>query len=1030
MSAPLAGRLSIAVNGERSVPLAVASFGERATAPTEPRDFALGWIGTRFAAAERRLVTVLCCTIIDRSTAPAAPSATTSDLDGTAHQKQSVRELVEANGGYVIQSAGRTLLAVWGFPRAHPDMTRLALSAAIAIPAILSPIATARVTLDAGLIMISPLDEAGAQTLDLTGATVDAAIAMQLHCPDGRVLVSAAMRDLTHHHAEYRPAAAATTAMAAVFEYTGPGAKPGADSVTCLIGHDAARTMLRSCIASIAGGNSGSGVLVEGEAGIGKSVLIDEARRLSAAHSALWIEADCHYETRSVPLQPVREALMRLLSQPVSEGSGVDSMQAAVESKLGRDGWTALTRFLHANSKRPATDPRHRSGDTARPMDLVIEAVVALTAASPVVVAVEDLHWADSATIEFVERIADRLAGQAGLGLVVSSREDLSAHQGAGRPLRRVTVQRLCHEQIVQVAAARSEARHLPDQALDDIARRSEGVPLYAIELVRFHAASGPMTGPMAPLDSPSGLHMLFAARLDQLGELKPLVQAAAIIGRRFETNALAQLLGVSRGQLSPALGGLVERGVIEPDATLSFAAFRFTHSLLRDAAYATIPRELRDEMHQRAAAILAEGFHPDGNIASELIASHFELACDYAGAYRWWRSAAEAAIAISETNGAIGHLRSALRAAEQADMAISKACRVDTMRLLALQLSIVKGNASPEAVEAYQRCLDLAETNERDAPLVDFDVLWGLHSCYLVRGDIPDALDIGKRLLAKVADDANGSQHLLAHRINALTQLLAGQLCDAMASYGRVLEIYRPERDARLRFEYGSDQRALALTHRAWAATIMGDVAQARADRAAALRAVRMLNHPHTTAHVTCVLAAAAQTAGERETAAAMAATGRMVADEHGFNYWSAWADLVLGWLEGSKDPDRGLAMVAKAIRDYQHTGAGQALPYAYLLFAEIAHGGGRTANALAALRQARTLADSRGLHLYGAEIRRLTADVLMTSGGKTAPRAEAEARAALTQAGELATRQNANLFALRVTATEQRLFGRGDAS
>ncbi|MEZ5843098.1 MAG: AAA family ATPase [Hyphomicrobiaceae bacterium] len=996
----------------------LGEVGEEAV--SEAHDFALGWVGSRIGGAERRPVTLLCCAIVVNDTD--GEQASQVALQALLAAKQAARSVVESEGGRVIQSAGSTLLAVWGYPRAQDGLTLRAIRAATMIRRRL-PIGTgARITLDAGLVMIEPRGRAGSDDAELTGAAVDRVQSLQARCAIGQVLASLAVRRLVGHAAIFSPVAAGGKHRSAeLFEVEGLNTDGTAWPAPRLVGHDAARALVDQAVGTVLAGLGSRGILIEGEAGIGKSTIIAEAREVRAGTGhAQWIEIACHHETRTVPLAPLRQALSRLLLAPAGSDCQGAELLADVRERLGGAATDALEHFLTAPGTRTATAPQPRGAVVPRPMALLLETLLALAAATPTVIVVEDLQWADPATCTLVSRLADHLAQATHLGLVVSSREDLTGLAGAGGLLSRIALQRLSHEQIVDILAGRPEAATVPAATRALLAQRSEGVPLYAVELARYHAQGGARAAPAADLDGPSTLQLLFAARLDQLGELKPLVQAAAIIGRRFETAALAQLVGISASRLGSALASLVERGVVEASASSSFAAFRFTHSLLRDAAYATIPHDLRETMHGRAAEILAEGFRPGGPIAAELIAAHFDQAGDQNRAFNWWRQAADAAIAISEAGGAGAHLSAALDAAERAAPPIDVARRLETMRLLALQLCVVHGNASSEGIAAYQRCLDLVERHPEAARTVDFDVLWGLQSCYLVRGDIREALTVGERLAGRASATASCAEQLLATRINALTLLLAGRLDEAVAGCSLVIDGYRTERHAAMRFIYGSDQRALALAHRAWALTIQGRTIQADADRTAALKAVRQLSHPHTTAHVTCVLATVAETAGQREIAAAMASCGRMVADQHHFAYWSAWADLVLGAIDSQTDPQRGRQVIAKAIDDYRQTGARQALPYANLLLARAMSRCEQLEEALATLDEALAITDETGLALYRPELLRERAILLARAGGTRGGPAMIAAEYARAKA--LAVVQGAGLFLARLTAPPEK--------
>jgi tetratricopeptide (TPR) repeat protein len=339
----------------------------------------------------------------------------------------------------------------------------------------------------------------------------------------------------------------------------------------------------------------------------------------------------------------------------------------------------------------------------------------------------------------------------------------------------------------------------------------------------------------------------------------------------------------------------------------------------------------------------------------------------------------------------------------------------------LGVQLTQLKGSAAPETIMTYRRALGLVARAPSACAQVRFDLMWGLDACHLVRGDVGQALVLGEALLAATAEQPSGEKAMLAQRMHAVAKLLSGAIEEAIDLYGRALERYDQAHHSVLRFGYASDQGAVAHAHLAWALAIAGRPDAARAHSRAALQLAGRLDHPHTSAHVVCVLATAAQILGDRGAASALAVSGKALAKRHDFPYWSAWAGVVLGWSQGCRRPDTGARSIIEAISAYRATGAEQALPYGYLLLGHTLLKANQPERAAEALEQAWILGEQRQLMLYAAEILRLRARAEARLG---APRPRV--MALLEQALGIARTQGALTFAIRVERTVPGLLGR----
>ena len=566
---------------------------------------------------------------------------------------------------------------------------------------------------------------------------------------------------------------------------------------------------------------------------------------------------------------------------------------------------------------------------------------------------------------------------------------------------------RLSRADIEQLIDRSPHAPMLSQAARREVIERADGVPLFATELARLYATSDVSFDAIAMLLRPGALNAALFARLYELGPLKPLAQAAAILGRDCDADLLAMILRMSRAQLMPGLAGLCDAEFFH--ASENCATFHFSHGLLRDAAYASIAAARRRDLHRHVAEVMVELETANRRFSPEIIAGHFTAAGDPQAAFTWWHRAGQRSAELSCPRQAVDYLQRALDARARDPDVGSILEEVEIRRLLGMQYAILKGNGAPDVIDALQRCLDLSSQLPRSPS--DFDTLWVLHSCYAVQGDISRALDIGERLIAMVDRDGSEERRMRAHRMQGLAKLLAGRLDEAFAHYHVVITLYDEQRHAGLRFEHASDQGALAYAHLAWGNAIAGRAEASEGYANAALTLAGRLRHPHTSAHVVCVLAARAQTLGERHAASALAFAGKSLSERHGFSYWKAWADLIIGWAQ-SGPRQNGISTIERAIKAYRRTGAAQAMPYAYLLLGEAALGSRAPRRALLAFDEGWSLANRQGLALYGSELLRMRAVAQQTLGN-----GPMEVAATVKQAYALAQHRGAATFGQRAS-------------
>ena len=969
----------------------------------EQRQFSAEWIGRQLGLAERRRVTVLTCGI-----AGGRKAGSGHDPYARVTYEREIRQAVKERGGHVVWQSGVELTACWGLPRAGEDHVRLAVGAALRIAELSRPDMPIGCAVETGLIVAGP-NAAERGSLELAGRVYQGSRELLGKTEPGWVVVSDAFRLLAERSFDLAPLP--RTPLPRCWRVICPRScvdhrdhRHGPDP--SFVGHIAERQMLDQVWLRIVDGQPQC-VSISGEAGIGKSRLLRYLKQKVRAARARWIGFDCLPETRRAPLHAVRQGLRGQMADPAA------GLKEFI-SDLGTPDRKLMQLLLEHCGEVIDGAFGVEGSRQERILALVLDWISAMATKGPVVLAFEDVHWADRGSLDFIAKVGDRLGELGQVCLIWTSRDPELRGFSTVVGHERLALARLSYEETQQLLACSEFGSGLPPATRQQIAVRSEGIPLFALELARLLANSNSEEEDRLDLIlEPGPLNTVLSARLDALGGLKALAQSAAVIGRQFDAEVLALVLQMDRSRLIDDLHELVGLGILEciprrKEPTL----FRFAHTLLRDAAYASVVEGQRRELHRRTAEVLSQGRHAPEQ-GPEIVAGHYAVAGDCKGAFAWWFKAGLRAAEMSSTRAAVHHLSQALAARRQDPSAGSLQEEIEVLRLLGVQLASLKGNGAQEAVDAFQHCFDLSR--EVSGPEGDFDALWALHACFLVRGEIGRALQIGERLTASADRDGTEERRLRAHRMQGLAKLLSGQLGESFAHYRLVLDLYDEARHAVFRFRHASDQGALARAHLAWGEAIAGRLDSSARNADAALALSSRLRHPHTSAHVLCVLAARAQTLGEQQTASALAFAGRTIAERHEFPYWLAWADIILGWSQGAEGADgqdaAGIGQIEKAIRAYRRTGAAQALPYALLLVAEAALASNRPRRALSAAAEGWQLAWQHGLMLYASELLRVRAVAELRLGSDPAQVAQLAA-----QAERLAIQQGANTFSSRL--------------
>ncbi len=456
--------------------------------------------------------------------------------------------------------------------------------------------------------------------------------------------------------------------------------------------------------------------------------------------------------------------------------------------------------------------------------------VLAGARSQPVVLAFEDLHWADPTSLDLLRALAERGA-QSPLLVVATTRPEFRApwamrsHHGVVSlaPLDRAQVRRM----VGEIAS-----RHaLSDEVIDGVGERTGGVPLFVEEVTRLLLERDAQGGAQA---IPPTLQQSLAARLDRLGEAREVAQIGAVLGRDFSYRLLRDVSSSAAGfdepRLQAALDRLTEADLLFVDGALPTAAYRFKHALIQDAAYESLLKSRRQALHRRAAEALR-----DANAEPEAIAHHFTEAGLDDLAIEWWGKAGDQALRRSAFQEAIAHLGKAIAMADKAGATARRApggSAAPNQRLT--QLHVAYGNAliaargygAPETTEAFARARESAYGDKDRARAVGGRLRL-----------------VGRQLRAGRAAVDEGARGGLPQRRRGETQFargrrrasrcrdthwFAGEYVEARDHLERALALFQPGRDDDLAFRFGHDAGVAAMLYLAIMLWPLGDVERA----------------------------------------------------------------------------------------------------------------------------------------------------------------------------------------------------------
>ena len=1014
--------------------------------------------------AERRQLTVLFCDLVG-STALAEQLDPEDFRDVMLTYQTLCTEVIHCYDGHIAQYLSDGLLVYFGYPQAHEDDAQRAVRAGLDLLTMLADrnprLAQSygihlamRLGIHTGLVVVGEVGGGPQHGQLALGVTPNIAAKIQAIAAPGSLVISEATYQLVQGYfvcqgldAQALPGVAEPMPLYQVFRVSEARGRLEAVSprgLTPLVGREAGVALLQERWAQVQQG-LGQVVVLSGEAGMGKSRLVWGLIERLAGVSFTRLECRCSPYHQHTALYPVIDLLRRSLR--LDDAASTDAKLARLEGLLHEQRLDAQENLplLAALLSLPLPAERYPplqltpQQQRQRTLDTLLALTLAVAEHQPVLFIVEDLHWIDPSTLEWLGLLIDQGPTTRILTLM-TCRPTFQTPWGGRAHVTSLTINRLLPQQVAQMAQTIAGADVLPDALLDQIGAQTDGVPLFVEEVTRFVLASRRLhghaqeTAASAPAGVmiPATLHDLLMARLDQMGAAKGTAQLAATIGREFGVALLQAVASTEEETLRQDLRRLVDAELLYQRGVGAQATYVFKHGLIQEAAYASLLRRTRQHYHQWIAQALETQFTEVAMVQPELLAHHYTEAGLVQEALPYWQRAGQHAAERSAHVEAIAHLNQGLRVLTTLPETRERDQQELTLRInLGKSLIATKGWASPAAEVAYTRAWELCQQT-RDTSWV-FAVLWGLSQVYIVRADLTKHREVGAQFLSLAEQRSDAILLAVAHWLTGVNLFHVGEFATGLAHLEQAYARYDPQHHHTYVTQFGVDVGVFALSYISHALWGLGYPDQAVQRSREALALAQEVHHPFSIALAQDYAAMLQQFHREQHTANTHAEIALTVCTEQGFAYYLAWATIIQGWVVAETGRrEEGIAQMHQGLTTLQVTGGGLRIPYYLALLAEAYGNHGEPGEGLRVLADAIDHVQHTGECWWKAELHRRKGELLLQGAGRRRQAAETP-EACFHRALEVARRQQAKALELRAAMSLSRLWqqqGKYDAA
>ncbi len=769
------------------------------------------------AAPERRQLTILFCDLVESTALSARLDPEDLRTIITAYHR-CCSNAIRTAGGEVAQLLGDGVLAYFGYPMAHELDAERAIRVGLNIIESLRTLDTGhsaslhvRIGIATGLVVVGGSANEPDYALMATGETTNLAAKLCKHAPLDSIAVLASTRRLVGGLFTFREldplVVESFQEPIAVWQVAGEGTTEGryealrGQLLLPLVGREEElAVLLRRWEQAKAG--DGKVVLITGEAGIGKSRLVRAFQDAITGQGHVALRLFCSPHHQDSALHPAISQLEHAAGFAREDTD--ETRLSKLEAVLAQSDATNEAVALIAELLSIPTDQRERIQQMSphvrreRTLGALLAQLAGLAARKPVLVIYEDAHWIDPTSRELLDRTIDQLEHLPVL-LLATFRPEFQPPR-AGQPhVSSLGLPRLDRSETATMIAAIEGANDLPPAVAEEIAERTDGVPLFIEEVTKAILEAGAdgvatvSTVPLAALSVPATLQASLIARFDRLGPAaKDVVQRGAVIGREFAHELIASITDLAEPQLREALDRLTKSGLLFIRGTPPQAIYTFKHALVQEAAYGLLLRGQRRQLHARVAATL-EGRFPEIVAAQPaLLGQH----CTEAGltekAIEYWLAAGRQAVFSRCTMAeAVTLLHKGLALLPGLpDGALRDQHEFGLQAALGVAHVAAEGQGAPVVREVLARALGLCN---RIDPSKKFLPTWGLFGHHLSRGDIGQARELAAQIrhIGEVHNDCDA--RLVGWYASGVANFFMGEFASARGHLEKGLGLLDP---------------------------------------------------------------------------------------------------------------------------------------------------------------------------------------------------------------------------------------------
>jgi class 3 adenylate cyclase/tetratricopeptide (TPR) repeat protein len=1040
-------KIGVVLGDRRKILRAIAGLETSKAAPAAAAVTAPTGLPSPRDTAERRQVTVMFSDLVG-STALSGRMDPEDLREVISAYQKCVAETVGRFGGFVAKYMGDGVLVYFGYPQAHEDDAERAVRSGLKLVTAVDALKThaplqTRIGIATGLVVVGDLIGSGAsQEQAIVGETPNLAARLQGVAEPNSVVIAASTRRLVGNlfeledlePQELKGVAGPVRACVALRERSLESRFEAlrGEALTPFVGREEEiDLLLRRWRRAMAG--EGQVVMLGGEAGIGKSRLVDALReRLSSeVHTRLrYFCSPYHQDSALYPFitQLERAAGFAREDAAATKLDKLEALFAAATAALEDLALVAELLSLPAELRYPplGLTPQARKEKT---FAALLRQLEGLAGRRPVLLIFEDLHWIDPSSRELLDRTIERAASLP-VFIVATYRMEFTPPWSGLPQVTTIMLNRFDRRASAALVGGIAGAAALAADVAAEIVERADGVPLFVEELTKAVVeAGGSEAGIEKTLGAltstsavPPALHASLMARLDRLGPgPKDVAQVAAVIGREFSYRLLAPIAARGDNELGAALSRLSDAGLIFARDAPPASTYLFKHALVRDAAYASLLRRRREELHARIVAALESEFPETVEAQPELLARHLTEAGLAERAVAWWQRAGERATERSANVEAVAHLNHGLKVLQR----LPESRQRDELEL-SLQIALIAphwastGFASVEAEPVAQRAVDLARRLGSDTP-EEFRALLARSLYYMVSGQTRTAVALGVQCLGIAERIGDPSLLGYAHWFMGNCRLWLGDLPLARSHLERVIAEYdlkRAQADAaRFGFDPGVSCRSF-LSRVLWH---LGFPVQGLACAEDAITAARAARQPFGIVWALSWGAALYQLCGDAVRTEQVASEDLDLATEQVLPFFGAHAMVLGGWAAVNRGQgEAGLEKIREGIDAFRATGSAVELSHWLGLLAEACGDTERPEEGLRVVGEALQHVNETGIVYYEPELRRVEGELRLRCEAGDATAAESS----FWRSIEIARNQGAKSWELRAAMSLARLW------